>query len=458
MNPWPPTRSTQPLAKNFESAIDDLLPAIQFIWRRSFGYELEQWQVDLLRAILELKNGKLRHRQVLISLGRQNGKTEIAAALGLWRLLWRPHALVIGIASTADQARLVYERTMDAVRGNPELVELFSKLTETRGIATNDGGKYEIKAARGAALQGLPIDLGICDEVHLLKMELWTALVNGTGGRDDCLVVGITTAGDDDSALLKHLYDSVDTIGHFIWEAPDSDLANLEQNLVAANPAIASGRIPLANAIEDAKSLPAPDLIRYRFNRFTASQSSFIPMDLWAAAANGFIRVHDLEGPAVISIDRTPDWGYASVTASIKSNQTIYTELVASLTKPTLDDLVELCVQLNKHNPITFVVDSYALRDLGQELKQRGLPVTFATVGDVVNASSMFFAKVQQQALKHASDPLISQQLPGTIRRNVGNGFRISRKDSAVSIDAVISTALGIYFAETLKNPIMQIF
>lgn len=454
MTAWPPTRCTQRLSD--ESAIDPYLPAIQFIWKRAFGYTLEDWQVELLRAITELKDGKLRHRQVLVSMGRQNGKTEIAAVLGLWRLLWRSHALVIGIASTADQARIVYERTMEAIRGNKELNKLFRKLTETRGIATNDGGKYEIKAAKGAALQGLPIDLGICDEVHLLKMELWTSLVNGTGGRDDCLVVGITTAGDETSELLKHLYDS--DIAHFIWEAPDSDPENMEANLIAANPSIASGRIPLANAMADAQSLPVPDLVRYRFNRFTASQSAFIPLDQWAKCADNSIDIVSQKGRIVLAVDRTPDWGFASVVAATKTNNGIETQLVASIAKPTLEDLIDVCSRLMRHGIQTFVVDNFALRDLGVELKKRGMPVTFATQGDAMNASATMYAKVKQQTLVHAGDPVLSRQVPLTIRKNIGNGFRISRQDSSVEIDAVIATSLAVYIADTQPPQVLQVF
>ena len=197
---WPPARCTGPLGEDFPSALDPLLPVLEIAWRQAFGYDLEHWQIELLRAILEVfpeghkRAGQLRFRQVIVSLGRQNGKTEIAAALGLWQLLRKAGALVIGIASSAEQARLVYDRAMKVISRNPALAKRFDALTDTRGIRAKDGGKYEIKAAKSAALQGLPIDLGIVDEVHLLKGALWNDLINGTGGRPDCLVVGITTS------------------------------------------------------------------------------------------------------------------------------------------------------------------------------------------------------------------------------------------------------------------------
>jgi len=383
---WPPARYTAPLGPDFKSGLDPLLPVFKIAWRAARGYELECWQVELLRAILELfpdghpRAGELRYRQVIVSLGRQNGKTEIAAALGLFQLLQKAGALVIGIASSAEQARLVYDRTMDVIRKNPALAKRFDALTDTRGIRALDGGKYEIKAAKSAALQGLPIDLGIVDEVHLLKGALWNDLINGTGGRPDCLVVGITTAGDSGSELLTDLYalaataieDDASRFGAFIWEAPESripeDDETLGRYLAMANPSIASGRIDLDNVISDVRAMPEPDAIRYRLNRFlTSSTAAFMSLADWQARTRP-AQYEWPTGPLVFTFDRTPEWSYATVTASVRApDGKIHTEVVASLNHPTLETLVDVAVKLWAHGPAMFAMDGYALKQLGRE-------------------------------------------------------------------------------------------
>ncbi len=60
--------------------------------------------------------------------------------MGIWALLRAPGQLVIGLASSADQARIIYDRTMYVIRSNPSLADLFTKLTDTRGIRAKDGG------------------------------------------------------------------------------------------------------------------------------------------------------------------------------------------------------------------------------------------------------------------------------------------------------------------------------
>lgn len=477
-----PTLHTPPLSEEFPSAWDKFGPIILLVWRVAFGIILDAWQQELLRRVLEIyppghpRAGELRFRQVVISLGRQNGKTEIAAVLGLYGLLRGVNQLVIGIASSAEQARLVYKRTLLAISSNPSLARKFKRLTDTRGIQSLDGGQYEIKAAKGAALQGLPVDVGVVDEVHLLKVELWTSLVNGTGGRPNGLIVGITTAGDEDSELLKQLYKtgqeaaqqdpggSLERFGFFCWEAPEARVPKDDEELLeflkAANPALLEGRSDAQNILSDVRAMPENDVIRYRLNRFVESLSAFIPLSTWGKCQRSWDSPfpREKEHRPVFAIDRSRDSGYATITAAVKVGEITHTEIVASLVNPTLDQLVDLCVRLNKWNPQTFVVDGLRLKQLGEELKKRGLPIRMFSGAETFAASSMFYAKTVQHKVSHAGDPLLSVQIPRTIRKNFGEQWRISWKDSSVEIDAVMSTVQAVYVAEIPPTAVIQLF
>lgn len=473
---WPPTRYTPPLSENFPSAWDDWRNVIDLIWLTAFGYMLEGWQHSLLRAALELypeghpRAGELRYRQVVVSLGRQNGKSEVAAALGLYGLLRARAAYVVGIASSREQAALVYKRTLQAITANPALARRFDRTTDTRGIGSKSGSLYELKASKGAALQGIPVSLGVCDELHILKSELWSALIAGTGARPNALLVGITTAGDDDSELLLDLYDrgakSVadpsTRLGFFVWEAPEArvpeDDTELLEWLMLANPSLASGRLDPEAFLADVRAMPDQDIIRYRLNVFTKSSSAFIPGPLWQKAAR-----HPDEtlpsGRPVFTIDRTPDWGYATISATVRDAEgVVWTELVASIVKPTLEQLVDLCVRLNTHSPQYYAADSYSLKPLLEELKRRGLPTFAATLGDVTSASALFYGLLAQGRLRHADEPLLALQVPRAVRKNVGDAFRVSRRDSGIEIDAVMATLLGAYVAETVRETAVQVF
>ena len=462
--PWPPARYSPALAPEFPSVFGRYRLVFRLAWQAARGFQLDDWQEQLLEHVTEINpaTGRLRRRQVLISLARQAGKTEIAAALGLLFLLWKTSPYVVGIASSAEQARLVYDRTMRVISANPSLAVAFEALTDTRGIRAKDGGRYEIKASKSAALQGLPIDLGLVDEVHLLKMALWSDLVSGTGGRPDCLVVGITTAGDDDSELLKHLYglaetgDAGESFGFFIWEAPEAavpqDDTTLGMYLMSASPALAAGRVDLETVLGDVRALPAADVVRYRLNRFVSASSSFIGAGAWAAGARGPDEVFPREGRPVFALDRTPEWEHAAVVAATRVGDVVWTELVASVPRPTIERLVGVCVDLARWSPLTYAMDRYQLGDLGVELKKRGLPVRVEPQSGLMTASAVLFSKLAQGNLRHDGQPLLSVQAPRTVRKNVGEGYRISRKDSSVEIDGVVATALAVYAAEVEQD------
>lgn len=475
-----PTQATPPLSEDFPSEADWLLPIIRLAWRstESPNFSLDYWQEELIRRSLEIypdghpRAGQLRFRQVVISMGRQNGKSVLGAIYGLWNLLRFP-GLTIGIASSADQARILYDRTMLVIRSNKSLAQRFDRLTDTRGIRAKDGGKYEIKAAKSSALQGLPISAGLVDELHLVDSSLWSDLVNGTGGRDNGIVIGITTAGDDSSTLLKELYDMgaksvagdpvAERFGFYLWEAPEAqvpaDDETLLEYLKAANPAMASGRLDAENIISDVRSMPEIDVIRYRLNRFVAGQSTFISPSMWQSCARGVQDKFPRDARPVIAIDRTPDWGFATIAAAVKDDQGItHTEIIASMAKPTLEQLTQICLQLSQYSPQAYIVDGYPMRDFGLELKRRGLPVILASQPDVINASSLVYSKIAQKRIRHANDPLLSVQFPRTVRKNIGESFRISRKDSSVEIDAVMATVLAIYGAETRLEQALQVF
>lgn len=473
--PWPPTRWTEPLAPDFPSAFDSYRALFRIVWFAAFEYTLEVWQETLLRHVFELypeghkRAGQLRWRQVVVSLGRQNGKTEIACAVALIVLLMKARPLLIGIASTVDQANLIYQRTMYVINQSPRLRAKFAATTRTRGIRTHDGGSYELKANKSGALQGIPLDAGLVDELHLLLREVWDDLVNGLGGRANSFVFGITTAGNDDSDLLLSLYakgaESIENggagrVAFFCWEAlnalmPDDD-DELGRELARANPAVACGRVDLETTIEDVRSMPEPGAIRYRLNRFTGSENVFISGAMWNACHD------DVAWPAgaapIFVVDRTPDWSYASIGAFTKlEDGRIYCDLVASFVRPTLEQLVDACVTLAKWNPTTYGIDGYALRDLGRALEDRGLPVTFGTQADALNGSALFYSKVKQKLIVHPGHALLAMQIPKAVRKDVGEGFRVSRAKSG-QIDAVMTHVQGVLLADVQRDTSLQIF
>lgn len=475
-----PAIYTRPLSDDFTTDADWLIDFVNLVWKTAEspnGITLDEWQVWLLRHALETyppghaREGQLRYRQLLISMGRQNGKSVLGAIFGLYGLIREAGAMVVGVASTAEQARIIYDRTMLVIQKNSSLAKRFKKLTETRGIRANDGSVYEIKASKSAAIQGIPVSLGLLDECHIAKKDIWQALVNGTAARKNGIVLTVTTAGDDNSELLKELYvlaekaaagdQDLERFGAFIWQAPESyvpqDRKTLVEFLNQANPAMAAGRLDIDTIISDLNAMAAPDIVRYRLNRFVAAEASFLDLATWMSCKRS--KEDWPTGKLVFALDRSPDWEYATFVAAIKDeNGVIHTRVVSSFVKPTVDDLLQECIKLNQKKPATFIMDSFSLKKIIEALKSRRIKVTPAHQADITSASSMMFSKVMQRKMTHVGDEYLSYQLPHTVRKNVGDTFRISRASSSHYIDAVMATALAVYGAETIQDKGLQLF
>lgn len=480
MSDWYPTVFTPSLTgtEDFTTDGDRLIEVVEKYWRApetAGKFHLDDWQKWLLRHVLEIYpedwpeeqlRGRLRYRQAVISMGRQNGKSVLGGILGFYGLAMHERGpQVIGLASTADQANIIYNRVFHTINESAPLVKRF-KTTGTRGISRRDGsGTYVVKPAKGDALQGIPISMCLFDELHISKEDMWQAVVNGQRARKNPMVIGLTTAGDDNSALLKSLYETgnkaatgdtqLERFGFFLWEAPEGSTTEDEEAIKAANPAIACGRIDIRTVQSDVRNLPEVDQQRYALNRFVASLSSWLPMSAWYRCEGD--GVDPAKGGIVFAIDRSPSWEYATITAAQKVGDTIHTEVVASLVKPTLAQLVRIAASLRRYNGV-FFMDGYQLPELGKELRQRGYKVMILSQKELNAACSTSYAKVVQGLVSHPNEALLRHQMPRAVRKNSGDAWRISRANSSVEIDAVMATVMGIYGAETQRKETVQMF
>ena len=473
---------TRPLSPDFPSAGDALLRLVDAAWRLPDGSPLvlDEWQRWLIRSVLEVypeghpQAGQLRYRQVVVSVPRQAGKSLLGAIFGLYGLLREPGGLVIGLASSAAQANIIFGRTLGVIRDSPALSSRFSRTTETRGITSTDGTRYLIKPSSSAAVQGLDVTVGLFDELHIAKPELWGDAVTGTAARRNGLVLGLTTAGDPDSELLLRLYEQGEAaaedpetrFGFFRWQAPEARVPETDDEkrayLIAANPAIECGRLDVETALSDMRGLPDQEILRYRYNRMLADRvAAFLDMPTWASLARPEHEPMPTEGVLVFGVDMTPERSWGSIVAARKTEDgTIHTELVASIPQPTTEGLVAILEQLYAaHAPTYITADGYAaLKPLIGELRMRGIPVWAGSHADAIASASDLYARAKHKTLTHADDALLTLQLSRTVRKNVGDQFRISRTDSSVEIDAVLALALAVYIADTAQDTPVQVW
>lgn len=474
-----PARYTKPLSDDFPSDGDKLADLVKVAWRSPEspeGIELDDWQRWLLRHVFERYPeghdlaGELRYRQVVISLGRQNGKSLIASVIGIYGMLMHQAsgASVISLASSIDQARIIYNRVLFVIQSNPFLAKRFKKASESRGIVTADGtGRYDVKPAKEGALQGIPISLCLFDELHLAKEGMWTAATKGTQSFKDGIVIGITTAGDQNSTTLLDLYTKGDRaangdpelerFGFFVWEAPQHAKIDDPEAIKAANPAIACGRIPIDRVMTDLLTQPENEVRRYTLNQFiSGTAQSWIPSDVFRKAGT---RSEAPQTNGVFAVDMQGNWDHATIAYANNVNEVHHTELVQTFVTPNETQLYNRIIELyEKHAPRAIALDDRKLTNLGKRLKQAGIPVWQLWTKEITAACAEVYAMFATGRAKHNNDPLLIKQSPNGIAKYTGETWLISRKESIGDIDALYATIMALYVSAKAEHTAIGVF
>jgi hypothetical protein len=474
-----PARWTKPLSDDFPSDGDRLLKVVELAYKdmdSPDGIKLDIWQSWLIRHLLERYPddwhdqslaGQLRYRAVVVSMPRQSGKSLIGAILGLWGVAMR-NGQTLSLASTSEQARIIYDRVLATIMGNAELKALFKKTTERRGIVSADGlSRYDIRPAKESALQGLRVDTVLADELHIWKKGMWTACIQGTAASPIGIVIGVTTSGDATSETLIDLYKqgersangdpALERFGFFVWEAPEGCAIDADA-IMASNPAVESGRIPLERVLGDLATIPEHEARRYRLNQFiSGSSESWLPMDVFHRnTGHGIDDITD----CVLAVDVTSKLDYATISAAKKVGDKIQTELVASLVNPSESSIYAMLVDVYRRTSASaLVIDGSRMPGLQKRLKQNGFPLWQLWSKEVSSACATTFSLFQQDKIEwNSSDQLLATQMPKGVARYVGENWYLSRRDSVGEIDAVMSTVLAIGVCSTRQTSIVGIF
>lgn len=416
---------------------------------------LDEWQRHLLIRILERcpdghpRAGQLRYRQVVVSIPRQAGKSLLAAILSLYGLLQHCHApTVLGVARGAEQAKIVYRYTYNAIASDDTLRSLFRQ-TETRGISRVGGiGSYKVLPAKPEAVQGYESTLAICDELHVMKPEIWDAIVTSQRAQTDPLLIGITTAGDIASVLLKRLYAQGDkaiageqeSFGFFVWEATSAELT--VEAITEANPAVQAGRISAQTILDDEKASPPSNWKRYALNVFVDGLAEpWVPVEAWSKCAGTGLRDFS---DCIYSIDVTSTYSHATITATKVIDGKAYTALVCRLVKPSIDDLKAWALRLRKAGRATFVMDGYRNRTLADFLTDRGYEVVrIGSAGSKAEAAMMVYAAIMRGEIEHDNNGLVNTQHATAKTKSSGDQFVIV--PNGADADACYASVYGIY-------------
>jgi hypothetical protein len=203
---------------------------------------LRPWQRQVIHGLLD----EPRPRQGLVSIPAGNGKSTLAAALGLYGLLADgvEGAQVLVVASDERQARIIFNTARRMVELDRDLAARVHVYADRLHEPRSDSVFMALPADPGS-LQGWDPSMALVDELHVVTDDTFEAMAARAGKRDRSLLLAISTppkTGQDDSVmrrLVDHGRDGGDPSFFFReFAAPAGCRLDDEAAWAIANPAL----------------------------------------------------------------------------------------------------------------------------------------------------------------------------------------------------------------------------
>src|SRR5678816_2127588 len=109
------------------------------------SFDLRPWQQRILKQLFKTrKDGLRQYRTCLLMLPRKNGKSELAAALAVYFLMFDREigAEVYSAAADKDQAALVFNVAAEMIRNDPALESQCDIIDSQKRIVHRSSGSF----------------------------------------------------------------------------------------------------------------------------------------------------------------------------------------------------------------------------------------------------------------------------------------------------------------------------
>jgi phage terminase large subunit-like protein len=228
--------------------------------------KLRKWQREIILGIYDQNT-----RRAIISFGRKNGKTALAAFLLLLHLCGpeaRANSQLFSAAQSRDQASILFALAAKVVRQSPDLSQYVTVRDTAKQLECRElGTLYRALSAEASTAYGLSPVFVVHDELGQVRgprSELYEALETASAAQQDPLTIVISTQAPTDADLLSMLIDDAKAKGDprtklFLYTAPEDADPWSDEAIIAANPAF--GDFQNAEEVRDqaqtAKRMPS---------------------------------------------------------------------------------------------------------------------------------------------------------------------------------------------------------
>jgi phage terminase large subunit-like protein len=480
---WPPRWLTPVPSEDVEAGdgklVGDFVEAVCRVTKDSIAarsgelIRLRPWQRRILGHVYARRpDGRYRHRQALVGVARKNGKSGLAAGMGLAGLVLGPAGgEVYSCAADKAQAKVVFDTARRMVQMDPELSEILKVYRDV--IEFEDSGSvYRALSAEAFTKEGLNPHKVIFDEVHAQpNRELWDVMALAMGARVEPILLGITTAGvrtdsTGHDSLCMSLYEhgkrvatnEVDDPSFFMawWEPEKGAAADHRDPAVwaEANPGLGD-----LVAVEDFETsvgkTPEHEFRTKRTNVFVATAETWLPYGAWAVRKKS--RNVAPRSQVVLSFDGSKT-GDSTGLVGVTVEEVPHVFVVGSWERPAgavdwripraevKEAVREAC---RTYSVVEVAWDDYMWQDAREELEDEGLPIEpYPQSPERMGvATQRLYELVVTGGMTHDGDPSMARHVENAVSKPTPSGKARLVKEKPGStrwIDLAICAVMGV--------------
>ena len=435
---------------------------------------LRPWQRELLRhSLARREDGRFRHRTALVGMARKNGKSALAASMGLAGLTVGGNGSEIySCAADRDQARIVFGTAKRMIELDQELSSMFTLYRDAIEFKEK-ASVYRVLSAEAYTKEGLnPSPLVIFDEVHAQpSWDLWNTLSLAGGARADSLLFGITTAGvktqaNGQDSLCYSLYqygqkivkEEVQDKSFFFawWEPTKPEGDHRDQSLWAqANPGLGD-IVDLSDFESAVLRTPEAEFRTKRINCFVSTSVAWLPTGSWEAIEDktrvpipgeevvlAFDGSFSNDSTALVQWSLGGDKPHLSVVGLWEKPDDAeqgwhvpiaeVEQTIIGLARDTRFDVREIVFDPARWNRTFMVLD------------EEGLPVLAYpnSAERMVPATQKFFEGVVNQSFTHDGDERLARHIANCVTKQSSRGVMVAKASSRRKVDAAVASIFG---------------
>lgn len=266
-------------------------------------FVLQPWQAFIIGSLFGWFTvaGARRFRTAYCEIGKGNGKTPLAAGVGIYGLVadGRESAEIYSAATGRDQARIAFNDAVKMIKRSPELGEVVAVNVGSLSVA-GTFSSFKPVSSEHKGLDGKRVHIAIVDELHehpdAMVVDKMRA---GTKGDASALIFEITNSGYDRNSVCwqHHQYGAQVLEGAVPNESWFVFICGLDAQDDWKNPAVWPKANPnigvsiseryLAEQVREAEGMPYKQNIvrRLNFGEWTEQADRWIDMEVWDRGA-----------------------------------------------------------------------------------------------------------------------------------------------------------------------------